>query len=176
MSKSGSSAWALGTAAADRLSQAGFVVSGWSRSPKSIDRIDCLDGDEGLRQLLSQSDIILCLLPLTADTIGLLNTDRLGWMKDGASFVNFARCRIVAVSALLAHLDVGRLRHVVLDIFDQEPLPEDSPLWDHPRITVLPHISAPTDLQSASRIVAVNIKSYRKTNEIQHTIDIARGY
>ncbi|HEY0122485.1 MAG TPA: glyoxylate/hydroxypyruvate reductase A [Rhizobium sp.] len=167
---------ALGTAAADRLSHAGFVVSGWSKSPKSIDGIECLHGDEGLRRLLSQSDIVICLLPLTADTTGLLNAERLGWMKDGASLINFARGRIVAVPALLACLDAGRLSHAVLDVFDQEPLSEDSPLWDHPDITVLPHVSAPTDLQSASRIVADNIISYRETNVIPRIIDIARGY
>nr|WP_309550699.1 NAD(P)-dependent oxidoreductase [Rhizobium rhizogenes] len=174
----------MGTAAADRLSQAGFVVSGWSRSPKSIDGIECLYGDEGLQQLLSQSDIVVCLLPLTADTIGLLNAERFGWMKDGAPLINFARGRIVAVPALLAHLDAGRLSRAVLDVFDQEPLSEASPLWDHPDITVLPHISAPTnlqfsaptDLQSASRIVADNIRSCRKTNVIPRTIDIAKGY
>ncbi|NTF90935.1 glyoxylate/hydroxypyruvate reductase A [Agrobacterium rhizogenes] len=167
---------ALGTASADRLSQAGFVVSGWSRSPKSIDGIESLYGDEGLRQLLSQSDIVICLLPLTADTIGLLNAERFGWMKDGAALINFARGRIVAVPALLAHLDAGRLSHAVLDVFDKELLSEASPLWDHPDITVLPHISAPTDLQSASRIVADNIRFYRKTNVIPRTIDIAKGY
>ena len=168
---------ALGTAAADRLSRADFAVSGWSRSPKSIDGIDCLHGDEGLRQLLSQSDIVVCLLPLTTDTISLLNAERLGWMKEGASLVNFARGRIIAVAALLARLGARHLGHAVLDVFDQESLlSEDLPLWDHPDITVLPHISAPTDLQSASRIVADNIKSYHKTNAIPHSIDIAGGH
>ena len=174
----GRAAWTgtLKTAAADRLGQAGFAVSGWSRLLKSIDGIDCLHGDEGLRQLLSQSDIVVCLLPLTTDTISLLNAERLGWMKEGASLVNFARGRIIAVAALLARLDTGHLGHAVLDVFDQEPLSEDSPVRDHPDMTVLPHISAPTDLQSASRIVADNIKSYHKTNAIPHSIDIAGGH
>jgi glyoxylate/hydroxypyruvate reductase A len=143
---------------------------------KSIDSIECLYGDEGMHQLLSQSVIVVCLLPLTADTIGLLNAERLGGMKDGASLINFARVRIAAVPALLAHLHAGRLGHAVLDVFDRKPQSEDSPLWDHPDIIILPHISAPTDLQSASWIVADNIKSYRKTYSIPRTIDIARGY
>lgn len=167
---------ALGTAAARRLTEAGFPVSGWSRSAKSVDGIDCLHGEEGLRQILAQSDILVCLLPLTADTVGLLDAERLGLVKQGASLINFARGRIVTTPALLASLDEGRLAHAVLDVFEQEPLPESSPLWGHPGITVLPHISAPTDLQSASRIVADNIRSYRQTGAIPRTIDIARGY
>ncbi|MFT4183341.1 MAG: glyoxylate/hydroxypyruvate reductase A [Rhizobium sp.] len=167
---------ALGTAAARRLSQAGFPVSGWSRSAKSIDGIDCLHGEGGLRQILAQSAILVCLLPLTTDTSGLLNGERLGWMKQGASLINFARGRIIDTPALLACLDEGRLAHAVLDVFEQEPLPESSPLWQHRDITILPHISAPTDQQSASKIVADNIRSYRQTGAIPRTIDIARGY
>jgi glyoxylate/hydroxypyruvate reductase A len=164
----------LATAAADRLNQAGFVVCRWSRSPKSIDGIECLHGDEDLQQLLSQLDIVVCLLPLATDTIGLLKADRLAWIKDRALLLNFARGRIVAVPALVAHLGAGRLSHAVLDVFDQEPLPEESRLWDHSDITIPPHISTPIDLQSASRILVDNIRAHRKTHVISRTIDIAR--
>ncbi len=166
----------LGVAAARSLQQAGFNVMGWSRSAKSLDGIIHHHGEDGLTAVLSSADILVCLLPLTAQTRGLLNASRLAQIKTGASLINFARGPIITTDALLATLDSGHLNHAVLDVFDVEPLPQESPLWDHPRITILPHISAPTDQNSAARIVAANIKAFRQTGHIPRTVDMTRGY
>ncbi|QSZ60279.1 glyoxylate/hydroxypyruvate reductase A [Rhizobium sp. ZX09] len=167
---------ALGAASASRLKEAGFSVIGWSRSAKSLAGVETFHGEEGLDLLLSRSDILVCLLPLTSETKGLLNRDRLSKLPADASLINFARGPIVVDGDLIEALDSGAMKHAVLDVFDIEPLPADNALWDHPAITVLPHISAPTDRETAAAIVAGNILTYRSTGALPTTVDLERGY
>lgn len=167
---------ALGEAAAQRLTGAGFKVIGWSRSAKDVEAVETFSGDDGLDELLSRSDILVCLLPLTPETRGLLNAERLALLPANASLINFARGPIVVSNDLLQALDAGHLSHAVLDVFDVEPLPADGPFWNHPGITVLPHISAPTDRDTAAEIVAANIQAYRRTAALPSLVDFARGY
>lgn len=166
----------LGRQAAAALIEQGFPVIGWSQSPKTLEGGRALHGAEGLHELLAQARIVIVLLPLTPDTRGLLADDLLARMQSGAALVNFGRGPILDTSALLAALDRGHLSHAVLDVFDQEPLPATSPLWSHPGVTVLPHISAPTDMQSASQIAADNITAFLATGAIPPGVDRARGY
>ncbi len=167
----------LGSAAAERLVGAGFRVAAWSRSPKQVPPgVTGFSGPEGLAGLLASSDIAVCLLPLTEETRGLLDAGRLSLMKPGAALINFGRGPIVATDALLAALDAGQLSHAVLDVFEVEPLPAESPLWRHPGVTVLPHISGPTTPASAAGIVAANVRAYRATGRIPQAVDVARGY
>lgn len=166
----------LGSAAAARLCDAGFNVMGWSRSPKELPGVACRSGEDGLAQTLAASDILLCLLPLTAETRNLLDARRLALLPHGAKLINFARGPIVDTEALIEALDRGELSHAVLDVFEVEPLPSDSPLWRHPAITVLPHISAATDPDTATTIVAKNIASYRADGSLPVTVDLRRGY
>jgi glyoxylate/hydroxypyruvate reductase len=168
---------ALGSAAAERLTGAGFRVTAWSRSPKDLPPgVTGFTGREGLTDLLAASDIAVCLLPLTEETRGLLDAERLAAMKPGAGLINFGRGPIVATDALLAALDAGQLSHAVLDVFEVEPLPPESPLWRHPGVTVLPHISGPTTPASAAAVVAGNVRAYRGTGRIPAAVDVARGY
>ncbi|MFK3777743.1 2-hydroxyacid dehydrogenase [Agrobacterium sp. NPDC089420] len=167
---------ALGTAAAERLTHAGFKVAGWSRSEKTIAGVETLTGDHGLRALLEKSDILVCLVPLTDATRGLLDAHRLASMKQGAALVNFARGAVIIADDLVAALDSGRLSHAVLDVFEQEPLSASSAFWRHPKVTVLPHISAPTSRESSARIVAGNVHVWRETGKLPETVDMARGY
>lgn len=166
----------LGQAAAARLRDAGFAVSGWSRSPKAIDGIRTYAGDEGLDAMLCASDIVVSLMPLTPQTRGMLDVRRLGQMKPGAALINFSRGPIVVTDALVAALDRAHLSHAVLDVFDVEPLPVESSLWTHPCVTVLPHISAPTDHETAAQVIAANILDFRATGRIPGNVDRARGY
>lgn len=169
----------LGAAAARTLHHAGFVVQGWSRTPKRSDRLDgvtTFSGVEGLQVMTRQSDILVCLLPLTPQTRHLVDAKLLQALPRDACLINFGRGALVATQDLLAALDRGRLKHAVLDVFEQEPLPPESPLWAHPRITVLPHISADTDPASASLIVARNVESWRQTGQIPPAVDKVRGY
>lgn len=167
---------ALGEAAAYRLAGAGFKVCGWSRMRKSVPHAECFAGAAELPAMLASTDILVCLLPLTDETRGLLNATTLAHLPRHASLINFARGPIVCDDALRAALHAERIRHAVLDVFSTEPLPPDSWQWTHPRVTVLPHISAPTDRQTASAIVGQNIRRYRETGAIPESVDRARGY
>jgi glyoxylate/hydroxypyruvate reductase len=166
----------LGERAAQGLVAAGFDVIGWARSPKSIKGINTYSGDNELNGVLAQADIVICLLPLTAQTRSLISANRIAKMKPGAALINFGRGAIINTADLLSALDSNALSHVVLDVFDVEPLPVDSPLWAHEKITVLPHISAPTHQGSASQVVAENIARFRATGAVPHTVDRGVGY
>ncbi len=167
---------ALGTAAADRLVGAGFRVVGWSRTPKAVAGIDTVHGAENLPAMLGRCDILVCLVPLTPETRGLVNAARLAALKRGAALINFARGPIVVTEDLIAALDAGQLAHAVLDVFEVEPLPAESALWSHPGVTVLPHVSGPTDMDSAAATVAANLRTYRRTGRPPQGVDTARGY
>lgn len=169
----------LGRAAARALHDAGFRVQGWSRSPRQLDDLPGVvvhSGSDGLRAVASSSDILVCLLPLTQHTRHLVDASLLRLLPPHASLINFGRGALVRTPDLIAALDEARLGHAVLDVFEQEPLPPDSPLWLHPRVTVLPHISADTDPRSASHIVARNIEQWRQTGRIPPAVDRSRGY
>jgi glyoxylate/hydroxypyruvate reductase A len=167
---------ALGTASAARLSEAGFKVAGWSRSAKQMPCVQTFSNDDGLVTLLRISDIVVCLLPLTVQTRGLLHAGLLAAMKPGACFINFARGPVVVTDDLLDALDSGHLSHAVLDVFDEEPLAPDSRLWQHPQVSVLPHISAPTDFETAAAVIAANIGAYRANGALPCSVDLVLGY
>ncbi|MFS2151885.1 2-hydroxyacid dehydrogenase [Rhizobium sp. Rhizsp42] len=167
---------ALGRAAARQLRLAGFAVSGWSRTEKQVDGVETYFGADGLDAMLRTSDIVVCLLPLTAETTGLLGAREFALLPANAGFINFGRGHIVKTLDLIAALDAGAVKHAVLDVFETEPLDEQSPLWDHPGVTVLPHISAPTNPSTAAKIVANTIGEYRATGVPPDGIDFDRGY
>ncbi|WP_322010772.1 glyoxylate/hydroxypyruvate reductase A [Paraburkholderia sp. J12] len=166
----------LGGEAARRLCDAGFEVAGWSRTPKSVPGVRAYCGTEGLSEMLSASDIVVCLVPLTASTRGLLDRARFAAMKPGAALINFARGPVVVADDLIDALDRGHLSHAVLDVFDEEPLPPASRFWDHPRVTVLPHISAPTHFHTAAQVVAENVRAWRASGRTPRSVDPALGY
>jgi len=166
----------LGNASAQRLRANGFTVTGWSRSVKTLDGVRCFHGSEGLKQLLGEADIVVVLVPLTDETRGLLGAAEFMACKEGAAIINFARGPVIETDALVGALDAGHLSHAVLDVFDREPLPSESPLWQHEKITVLPHISAPTIISTASRLVARNLEAFLETGAIPHYVDRKRGY
>jgi glyoxylate/hydroxypyruvate reductase A len=166
----------LGSASAAKLIENGFNVCGWSRGKKNIRKVKSFTGELGLKNMLKQTDILVCLIPLTRNTKYLLNYKTLSYLKMGASIINFARGAIINAKDLVKHLNSGRIKHAVLDVFEQEPLPKTSILWKHKNVTVLPHISAHTDIDTASSIVCKNIKMYRLKNRIPKSVDMARGY
>jgi glyoxylate/hydroxypyruvate reductase A len=166
----------LGAASAFKLIQNNFNVYGWSKAKKNISKVKSFTGELGLKKMLQQTDILVCLIPLTRNTKYLLNYKTLLYLKKGASIINFARGAIINANDLVKHLNSGRIKHAVLDVFEQEPLPKKSNLWKHKNVTVLPHISAHTDMDTASNIVCKNIKMYRLKNRIPKSVDLKRGY
>lgn len=165
----------LGAQAAKRLKDNGFKVLGWN-SGKDVPNIENFSGDEGLLKIASLSDIVVVLLPSTPQTRGLLNNHFFNQLKHGASLINFARANIIDTQSLVEGLDTRQIKHAVLDVFLHEPLLKTDPLWRNPYITVLPHISAPTNKDSASQVVAQNISDYFDSNKIPQSISRKAGY
>ena len=169
----------MGAAVATRLAAQGLRTSAWRATASdraSPAGVSVQVGDRALPALLSAADIVVNLLPLTASTRGLLNAPFFAALPRGASIVNLARGAQVIDADLLAALDSDRLYRAVLDVFHEEPLPSDHRYWRHPRVTVLPHVAALTDVHSAARVVAANLRALREGTPLAHLVDRARGY
>ncbi|WP_371060541.1 2-hydroxyacid dehydrogenase [Rhodosalinus sp. 5P4] len=167
---------ALGKACGQALARLGFPVTGWSRSPKQVDGIEALHGEEGLRDALSRAEILVLLLPLTAATENLLDERRIARLPEGAVVINPGRGALVDDAALIDALDRGRLAHATLDVFRTEPLPPEHPFWAHPKVTVTPHIASETRPASAARVIAENIRRGEAGEPLLHRVDRALGY
>lgn len=166
----------LGLAALQSLQQLEYQVSCWSRTPKQVDGIKSYTGHSGLHSIISNSDILISLLPLTSQTYHLLDMSLLSLLPHGAKVINFSRGAVIDTKALVRLLDDEHLSHAVLDVFEHEPLAKTDPLWNNPNITILPHISAQTDMNSAVKIVSINIKRYRESMIIPSTVNTELGY
>jgi glyoxylate/hydroxypyruvate reductase A len=164
---------ALGTDAARKLLALGFKVAGFSRRPKKVDGVEC---STDLSLVLSRSDVLVCLLPLTDKTKGILNLENLNKMKKGGGLVNVARGPHVVLPDLIAALDSGQLAHAWLDVFDEEPLPASSPLWKHPRVSITPHAAALTEPRTAVAAIAENVERVRRGEKPLNLVDREAGY
>lgn len=166
----------LGLDAARHLRAFGYQIAAWSRARKFEDGIESFAGPGELRSFLKLTDILVCLLPLTRDTRGIINRETLAMLRPGAALINAARGAHVVTGDLIAALDSGHLKWATLDVFEREPLPEDSPLWTHPKVTVTPHIASITDPRFVAETVARNIERMEKGLPPQNVVDLARGY
>jgi glyoxylate/hydroxypyruvate reductase len=166
----------LGSACARALSALNFDVAGWSRTPKSLPGIKTFAGEEGLRDALSGAEIAVLLLPLTPDTENLMDTRRLGWLREGAVLINPGRGGLIDDAALLAALDAGQIAHATLDVFREEPLPRDHAFWSHPKVTVTPHVASETRPRTASRTIADNVFRGEAGAPFLHRVDRALAY
>ncbi len=166
----------LGAACATALAGLGFPVTGWSRSPKAVEGITCVSGEDALPEALAGAQILVALLPATPATDRLMNADRLARLPEGACLINPGRGSLIDDEALIAALDGGRLAQAVLDVFRIEPLPPEHPFWAHPRITVTPHVAADTRAETASRVIAENVRRGEAGEPFLHRVDRARGY
>jgi len=167
---------ALGAACARMLASLGFQVTGWSRRPKEIDALRCLSGAEGLDTALAEAEILVLLLPLTPQTECLLDAARLARLPEGAVILNPGRGPLIDDDALLAALDTGHVGHATLDVFREEPLPPEHPFWAHPRVTVTPHIASETRPETASQVIAENIRRGEAGEPFVHLVDRDAGY
>jgi glyoxylate/hydroxypyruvate reductase A len=163
----------LGGTVAAKLRALDFNVAGWSRRQKELPGVYC---STDLDEILARSDAVVCLLPLTPHTKGILNKDRLQKIKKDGCLINVARGGHVVMPDLLAALASGHLAHAYLDVFEIEPLPADSPLWGHPGITVTPHIAALTEPRTSVGRIAANIERVRRGEPPENTVDFVAGY
>ena len=166
----------LGMFCARDLAKNGFDVSGWSRSQKVDELVSCYAGDDGLRHVLETSDIVVLLLPQTVATTDLLNTERLGWMKDGATIINPGRGPLIDDEALIAALKSGKISQATLDVFRTEPLPIDHPYWHLDNVLVTPHVASETRLTTAAAVVADTIARGERGEPFLHLVDRLAGY
>lgn len=171
----------LGRDSADVLQRIGFQIAGWSRSPKSLPGIECFHGEAGLKPFLARTDILVALIPLTPETRGMLNRDLFkGLARDGVLgkpvLINAGRGGLQVEADILACLDDGTLGAATLDVFETEPLPADSPLWRHPRLTITPHNAADSSPTAIADDVAAQIVAYEAGKPLKNVVDREKGY
>ena len=166
----------LGQEAGRKLRALGFPVAGWSRGAKEIAGFKTYAGAEGLAAIAAESEILVCLLPLTAATEGILDAALFARLPRGAGLVNAGRGGQLVEADLIPALDSGQLSGAVLDVFRDEPLPPEHPFWTHPRIIVTPHIAAETHPPTAAAIIGNAIRRFAAGQPVPNLVDLARGY
>lgn len=166
----------LGACAASELQRQGLTVLGWSRSARDIEGVRCYSGMDTLDTVLSQADILVIMLPLTPQTRGLLDRERLQRLPRGASLVNVARGALVDQAAMTALLREGHLGAATLDVFEREPLPADDPLWTMENVLITPHLASVAIPSSAAGQIADNILRVSRGEAPANEVDPARGY
>ena len=171
----------LGSDAADALRRIGFRVAGWSNSPKAIAGVECFHGKAQIDVFLRQTDILVCLLPLTPETRHILNRELFAKLSRSSPMgapvvINAGRGGLQNEADILACLDDGTLSAVSLDVYATEPLPPNSPFWTHPKVVLTPHNAADTDPDEISRYVARQIARFEAGQALENVVDPVRGY
>ena len=167
---------ALGRDAAETLARLRFDVSGWSRSQKEIEGVRCLTGEKGFRTLLSESEILVLLAPLTPETENLLDGAALATLPTGAHVINAARGPLIDENALLDALDSEHLATATLDVMCVEPLPSEHRFWKHPKVMITPHIASVTRPETAAKTIIEQIERFESGKPFLHTVERERGY
>jgi glyoxylate/hydroxypyruvate reductase A len=171
----------IGSEAVQVLARLGFRVAGWSRTPKSVAGIECFHGAAGLDAFLARTEILVCLLPLTPQTDGLLNLTLFRKLKrdgaaGGAFLINAARGRVQVDADIITALDDGTLAAATLDVFPQEPLPPQSPLWTHPRVTLTPHVAGDISPVAFVEQLFEQVDRFERGLPLENAVDRRRGY
>ena len=166
----------LGSHAANQLSQFGFAIAGWSRTAKHMAMVDGYNGEDGLVPFLNRADILICTLPLTPATDGILNRNVFNHLPEGAYLINVGRGQHLVEQDLMDALDAGRLSGACLDVFREEPLPDSHPFWLHPKIKITPHISSLTHPAAVAPQLVENYRRLEAGQRLVNVVDRKRGY
>jgi glyoxylate/hydroxypyruvate reductase A len=166
----------LGQAVLERLRTFGFSLRGWNRSPRAIEGVECFAGADTLEAFLAGCDMLICLLPLTAQTRGILGREVFQALPRGAFVINVGRGGHLDAAALIAALDAGQVARAILDVTEPEPLPPDSPLWLHPRVVITPHIASMTQPGTAAPLLLENLRRHQRGEPLRGVVDRLRGY
>jgi len=166
----------LGCAVLERLASFGFRLRGWNRSARSMHGVETFAGADQLQAFLAGCDVLVCLLPLTPATKGILDRKLFSALPVGAALINVARGPHLVDADLLEALDSGRLSRAILDVTDPEPLPPEHPFWTHPRVFVTPHVASMTQPETAAPILLENIRRHQRGEPLMDIVDRGRGY
>ncbi len=166
----------IGQHVASRLSNLGFNLNVWSRSPKTIPKVNSITRDVDLHNVLSKTDFLVDILPLTAFTTGIIDLTMLSHLKRGAYFINVGRGEQLKEDDLLSALDKKLISGASLDVFHEEPLPEDHPFWEHPDIEITPHVASMTNIDSATDLIAKNYLRMKNNEKLLHCVEKQKGY
>jgi glyoxylate/hydroxypyruvate reductase A len=166
----------LGGEVARAVADLGFSVRGWARSPKKLDGVACFSGADGLKEFAGKTDILICLLPLTPETRGILARPLFEMLPKGAKIINVGRGDHLVEPDLLAALASGQIACATLDVFSKEPLPAEHPFWSHPKVTVTPHVAAFGAAVTAAPVVVENLRRAMARKPLLNQVDIDRGY
>jgi glyoxylate/hydroxypyruvate reductase len=166
----------LGLTAALECARQGYQVQGWSNTLKTVDGIRTFAGPDALPEILGSSDILVCMLPETPHTRGLLNVERLALLKFGAAFINVSRGGIVDELALIDALRSGHIAEATLDVFATEPLPAFSPLWEMDNVLITPHLASVALPTSAAQQIGENLRRLHAGQPLLSRVDPRRGY
>ncbi|WP_211466464.1 2-hydroxyacid dehydrogenase [Collimonas silvisoli] len=166
----------MGQSVLSKLRDFGFPCAGWSRSAHALDGVDCYAGEDALPAFLARSDILICLLPLTQHTRGILNRKLFNALPAGAAVINVGRGGHLDEAALLEALASGQLSSATLDVCEIEPLPAGHPFWEHPNIVLTPHIASMTQPASAVEVVLDNIRRHQSGQPLIGLVDRSLGY
>lgn len=166
----------LGERVAKAVAQFDFPVNGWSRTPKAVTGVQCYAGHDQLDAFLRASRVLVCLLPLTAETRDILNLKHLSLLQPGGYVINVARGAHLVDDDLLTLLDSGHLAGARLDVFRTEPLPPTHPFWNHPKIVLTPHTSARTLRSESIAQIAGKIAAMQRGEAVAGMVDAGRGY
>lgn len=166
----------IGSYVANRLSNCGFSVKAWSQNKKPDKNIEQFVGEYDFKSFMQNTEILICLLPSTDKTKGLLNKQTLGFLPQGASLINVARGNILIDEDLIELLDSGHLKRASLDVFSQEPLPENHPFWKHEKIDITPHIASLTNPKSVAPQIVANYRRMKGGEPLMNQVSIEKGY
>ena len=171
----------MGRDSAEKLKSLGFRVAGWSRTRKDIPGVECFAGESEFDAFLARTDILVSLLPTTVETEGIINRTTIAKLSRKGPFgapivINAGRGRQQVAEDILAALDAGELHAATLDVFTEEPLPPDSPIWNHPRVTVTPHCAADSDPETICAYMVRQIERHQRGEPLLNLVDRTRGY
>ncbi len=167
---------AIGRDVAEKFRVLGFQVHGWSRTPREVAGIICHHGAAGLEAMLPQCRYLVCVLPLTDETRGIIGARTIAALPEDAVVVNLGRGGHVVDEDLLAALDSGHLRGAFLDVFNEEPLPPGHAYWRHPKVVMTPHVAGELVPQSCAKAIARNLNAHMSGAAMEGVLDLERGY
>jgi glyoxylate/hydroxypyruvate reductase A len=166
----------LGRAVLERLATYGFRLRGWNRSLRHMEGVESFAGAEQLQPFLEGCDVLICLVPLTPATKGILNRELFAALPSGAALINVGRGPHVVDTDLIDALDSGRLSRAILDVTDPEPLAPEHPFWTHPRVFLTPHVASMTQPETAAPILLANLRRHQRSEPLLDVVDRSLGY